>query len=81
MFCISRFYTCYLSDAGFVSKRIRLLLKACPASGNHDQRLPRADTCFFNVELPSYSSTEVARRQLSIVINVDWGLDGDDVLL
>jgi len=27
-----------------------------------DQRLPKADTCFFNFELPRYSSKEVMKR-------------------
>ena len=44
-----------------------------------DRSFPKADTCFFNVELPRSSSEAVMRRQLTTVIHMDWGLDGDDV--
>lgn len=40
-------------------------------SGSQDQRLPKADTCFFNFELPSYSSKEVMRRQILFAISFD----------
>eukprot|EP00808_Paulinella_micropora_P014873 g3615.t1 len=33
-----------------------------------DQTLPKAETCFFLVELPNYSSLEIMRNQLSIAI-------------
>lgn len=46
---------------------------------NPDDAFPRADTCFFNLELPAYSSEEVMREKLSTVINLNSGMDGDDV--
>ena len=72
------------SDAAWEAGGLRLLIKS-PASAsrargrNIDGRLPRADTCFFNVELPPYSSYEVMRRQLNVVVSLDAGLDGDVV--
>ena len=44
---------------------------------SQDGRLLHADTCFFNVELPRYSSLEVMRRQLTLCISIASGLDGD----
>ena len=47
-----------------------------------DQMLPRADTCFFNVLLPAYSSLAVMRQRLTTIVSMDsWGMDGDDVEL
>lgn len=43
----------------------------CERDGHSDGRLPKADTCFFNFELPKYSSKEVARRQLLYAISAD----------
>ena len=40
-------------------------------SGSQDQRLPKADTCFFNFELPSYSTKEVMKRQIMFAISFD----------
>ncbi len=41
---------------------------------------PTADTCFFNVTLPAYSSVSVMREKLLAIVTMDaWGLDGDDV--
>jgi len=36
------------------------------------------DSCFFNVELPAYSSEEKLRERLTTVIDLDWGMSGDD---
>ena len=38
---------------------------------NSDLALPRADTCFFNIELPNYSTKEVLRTKLLMAINLD----------
>ena len=51
-------------------------------SANVDQVSITADTCFFNIMLPAYSSLDVMRRQLMSIVAVDeWGMDGDDVVL
>lgn len=39
--------------------------------GDQDKRLPKADTCFFNIELPAYSSVEVMRERLLFAMNTD----------
>lgn len=36
-----------------------------------DKSLPRADTCFFNIELPDYSSKQVMRDRILLAINTD----------
>ena len=50
-----------------------------PGSPPTDTYLPLADTCFFNIALPPYSSEAVMRKQLLAAISADWGLDGDEV--
>ena len=70
------------SDGEYTRSGVRLLIKSPAApdtSGGHDGALPRADTCFFNLALPPYSSAGVVARQLGVVVTVDAGLDGDDV--
>jgi hypothetical protein len=45
-----------------------------------DSLFPTADTCFFNVMLPAYSSLDVMRAKLLEIVRMDaWGMDGDDV--
>src|SRR4051794_9299671 len=45
----------------------RLLIK--PSSyALPDQALPRADTCFFNVELPAYSTEDIMRTKLLFAV-------------
>ena len=45
--------------------------KKSKESGNKDQRLPKADTCFFNFELPKYSSKEAMKKQILFAISFD----------
>jgi len=68
------------SDEEFRAAGVRMLLKpSTQRVRNPDESFPRADTCFFNVTLVDYSSFEVAKRQLTAVVNMDaWGLDGDE---
>jgi len=72
------------SDAGFHAyPRIRMLIKPSKppkAGGSQDAMLPHADTCFFNVELPDYSSLEVMRERLTTLVEMEWGMSGDDEL-
>eukprot|EP00455_Lapot_gusevi_P006094 TRINITY_DN125_c0_g1_i7.p1 TRINITY_DN125_c0_g1~~TRINITY_DN125_c0_g1_i7.p1 ORF type:complete len:540 (-),score=231.22 TRINITY_DN125_c0_g1_i7:115-1734(-) len=51
-------------DQEFRLSHTRLLIKASVAGGDPDTRFPKADTCFFNVELPAYSSEEILRSRL-----------------
>ena len=40
-------------------------------SNNPDGALPRADTCFFNIELPKYTTKEIMRKNIIIAITTD----------
>jgi hypothetical protein len=48
-------------------------------SHSDDMRLPTADVCFFNLELPNYSSEHVLKKQLLKAITFGGGLDADEV--
>lgn len=47
------------------------MIKKSTKSGNQDQLFPKADTCFFNLELPEYSSIETMREKILLAINID----------
>ena len=47
------------------------MIKPAQYSGNQDGILPRADTCFFNFELPNYSSKEIMREKILLAIHTD----------
>ena len=74
------------SDADFVANNVRMLIQR-PTSevatqAQIDNSFPTADTCFFNVKLPLYSSLAAARRMLTALVELKaWGLDADDVRL
>ena len=38
---------------------------------NQDQALPKADTCFFNIELPDYSTKNLMREKILLAVNLD----------
>ncbi|KAG6623587.1 putative Hect-domain containing peotein [Phytophthora cinnamomi] len=67
-------------DAEFDRTHTRLLIKAPPQGDgvNQDALLPKADTCFFNIELPVYSSEEIMREKLLLAITLCTSLDGDE---
>lgn len=66
-------------DAEFDRTHTRLLIKAPPTSASpQDALLPKADTCFFNMELPAYSTEAVMREKLLLAITLCTSLDGDD---
>jgi len=43
----------------------------------HDTQLPHADTCFFNVTLPAYSTQKLMKEKLLIAITNTISMDGD----
>jgi hypothetical protein len=47
------------------------MIKPSQYSGNQDGILPRADTCFFNFELPNYSCKEIMRDKILLAIHTD----------
>ncbi|KAG4063854.1 hypothetical protein PC123_g1389 [Phytophthora cactorum] len=67
-------------DAEFDRTHTRLLIKAPPQDSgmNQDALLPKADTCFFNIELPVYSSEKIMREKLLLAITLCTSLDGDE---
>ena len=69
------------THAEYAANNVRLLLnlKKKEDGASVDRVLPTAQTCFFIVELPEYSSREVLTEQLRKAVNLDCGLDGDDV--
>ena len=55
-----------------------MLVKTNGCHANPDGALPRADTCFFNLELPLYSSAAVLKDRLLTAIRSDVdSLDAD----
>ncbi|CAD8163525.1 unnamed protein product [Paramecium octaurelia] len=60
------------NDEEFDRNQIRFMIK--PSTVNTKQpnkALPKADTCFFNLELPNYSSKDILKKQLLTAINLD----------
>jgi hypothetical protein len=51
-------------DDEFRHTHTRMLIKASVGGGPPDSRFPKADTCFFNLELPQFSSETVMREKL-----------------
>ncbi len=50
----------------------RMMIKPYMRTGvNADQVFPRSDTCFFNLELPNYSSKAVLKHKLLTAISLD----------
>lgn len=46
----------------------------------HDEAMPHADTCFFNLTLPNYSSLEVMKRKVFKAIELDCvGMNAEEV--
>ncbi|KAF0682931.1 Aste57867_24944 [Aphanomyces stellatus] len=66
-------------DAEFDRTRTRLLIKPPPTTDkNQDSLLPKADTCFFNIELPAYSSVDLMAQKLHLAINLCTSMDADE---
>jgi len=63
-------------DQEFVQTHTRMMIKGADWA-NMDAALPRADTCFFNLELPAYSSVEVLRKQLLYALGTAVTMDRD----
>jgi len=67
------------SDEEFLRSHTRMMIKPLLAtSSNPDTFLPRADTCFFNIELPKYSTKAVMQQRLSVAINETVSMNADD---
>ena len=58
-------------------KDFKFKIKAFSKSGMQDQFLPEADTCFFVLKLPTYSSKEILRERLLYAISTCREIDAD----
>ena len=60
----------------------RFMVKMMNSStGNPDDPLPKADTCFFNLEIPNYSSAEIMREKILIAITTDCdSMNAEDLI-
>jgi len=66
------------NDQEFERTRTRFLIKQFSGIGDPDQAFPKADTCFFNLMLPEYSSSEILRERLLYAIYTDAdSMNGD----
>eukprot|EP00727_Mastigamoeba_balamuthi_P008182 m51a1_g3985 putative hect domain and rcc1-like domain-containing protein (3401) ;mRNA; f:470235-483438 len=58
-------------DREYEQTGTRLMIKPSPRIADPDRAFPRADTCFFNLMLPEYSSREVLRERLLTAVRSD----------
>lgn len=47
------------------------MIKPMINKNNPNYALPKADTCFFNIELPDYSTKDIMKEKILLAINVD----------
>jgi hypothetical protein len=60
------------SDDEYKRTQTRFMIKpSMSSSADQNGLLPKADTCFFNLELPNYSTKEIMQSKLILVINLD----------
>lgn len=59
------------NDEEFKISKTRFMIKPSINQSYGDGALPRANTCFFNFELPKYSSKEILREKLLLAIRTD----------
>lgn len=70
------------NDEEFERTQVRFMIKpATYHTATPDKALPKADTCFFNLELPDYSSKEVLKERLLLAINTDCDSINADQLI
>lgn len=58
-------------DDDFKRNGTRMLIKASNSNAPPDQVFPKADTCFFNLVLPNYSSQKVLKEKLLTAMYID----------
>ncbi|TNV73916.1 hypothetical protein FGO68_gene5095 [Halteria grandinella] len=67
------------NDEEFERRQTRFMIKPAMNTKHGDQALPKADTCFFNLELPDYSSMEIMRERILLAIHTDCdSINADD---
>jgi hypothetical protein len=60
-------------------ERLQIVLKIKPyMDKNKKDMFPKADTCFFSLELPEYTSKQIMKQRIVAAINLDnVGLNAD----
>ena len=59
------------NDEEYSRTHIRLMIKPSMNQEHKDGPLPKADTCFFNLEIPDYSSKDILRNKLRYAFLTD----------
>jgi other hect domain ubiquitin protein ligase E3 len=59
------------NEEEYLRNHTRLMIKPSMNNEHKDGALPRADTCFFNLELPDYSSKDILRTKLKYAFLTD----------
>lgn len=59
------------NDEAFNQENVRFMIKPLKSDKKQDALLPTADTCFFNLGLPKYSSIEIMTKNILLAINMD----------
>ena len=60
------------NDEEYERRQVRFMVKPSVRKGNEEQALPKADTCFFNLELPNYRTKETLKQKLLLAIHTDF---------
>uniref|UniRef100_A0A6B2L160 HECT domain-containing protein n=1 Tax=Arcella intermedia TaxID=1963864 RepID=A0A6B2L160_9EUKA len=69
------------NDQEFNRTATRMLIKPYSGTTSPDQAFPRADTCFFNLFLPEYSSPDILREKLMVACHFDAdSMNADNVV-
>jgi hypothetical protein len=58
-------------DQEFARTNTRMLIKPYSGTANPDKAFIKADTCFFNLTVPEYSSPEILKERLLMAIHTD----------
>eukprot|EP01126_Amoeba_proteus_P036032 TRINITY_DN3652_c0_g2_i6.p2 TRINITY_DN3652_c0_g2~~TRINITY_DN3652_c0_g2_i6.p2 ORF type:complete len:217 (-),score=50.63 TRINITY_DN3652_c0_g2_i6:96-746(-) len=60
-----------VDDLAFTRRNTRMLIRPYTGTANPDKAFPSADTCFFNLMLPEYTTPDILREQLLMAISTD----------
>eukprot|EP01022_Parablepharisma_sp_SALTPOND_P013306 TRINITY_DN1770_c0_g1_i1.p1 TRINITY_DN1770_c0_g1~~TRINITY_DN1770_c0_g1_i1.p1 ORF type:complete len:4067 (-),score=523.08 TRINITY_DN1770_c0_g1_i1:62-12262(-) len=63
------------NDEEYERQQVRFMIKPAMRkgrSGNEEDALPKADTCFFNLEIPNYKTKEKLKEKLMLAIYTDF---------
>jgi len=69
------------NDEEYEQRQVRFMIKPVMKAmkGPEENALPKADTCFFNIELPAYKTKEKLKEKLMIAIYTDISsMNADD---